>query len=278
MHGLKIAHRDLKLENFLLREKDVPMDSCVIKIADFGLSKSFKNGDEFTTKVGTPNYIAPEVLNPDSPYTHACDLWSCGVITYILLCGYPPFLGASQAEILAAVAKGAFDFHPDAWDRVSLDAKEFIKKLVEKDVKRRLDVNEALAHCWIKALAPAAKADVELGSHHIESMRGYARHNRLKQAALQAVAQRLGDKDIQHLKDIFVEADVNHDGHIAYEDLQVAATKLGVEPDKFMVVASDLDLDRDGKIDYSEFLAAAMERRHYEEERVYFRGLSNLRS
>jgi calcium-dependent protein kinase len=118
-HKLEICHRDLKPENFLFDSKD---ENAEIKVIDFGLSKICyaKNTgkiERLTTKAGTPYYISPEVLAGN--YDKQCDLWSAGCILYILLCGYPPFYGQDDQEILRNVQKGVFDFNGDEWEEVS---------------------------------------------------------------------------------------------------------------------------------------------------------------
>lgn len=155
-----IAHRDLKPENFLFETKDNDSD---LKIIDFGLSKIVnpairtvdsgltagrgKQLNRMDTRAGTPNYISPEVLAGN--YGIDCDLWSAGCILYILLCGYPPFYGDDDQEILQMVAKGKYDFDGEEWDDISKEAKDLIKKLICKP-ERRLTASEALDHKWFK--------------------------------------------------------------------------------------------------------------------------------
>ena len=103
--------------------------------------------DRMNTRAGTPNYISPEVLNGN--YGVECDLWSAGCILYILLCGYPPFYGDDDQEILQMVQKGKFDFDGEEWDEISKEAKDLIKKLICKPEKR-LTAQEALEHKWFK--------------------------------------------------------------------------------------------------------------------------------
>jgi calcium-dependent protein kinase len=135
-HKLDIAHRDLKPENFLYESTQ---ENSEIKVIDFGLSKicHTKNTgkiERLKTKAGTPYYISPEVLAGN--YDKQCDLWSAGCILYILLCGYPPFYGEDDQEILRAVQKGVFDFNGEEWDDVSKEAKDLIKKLITKPERR----------------------------------------------------------------------------------------------------------------------------------------------
>lgn len=151
-HKQNIVHRDLKPENFLLEDKPEKESNYQIKTIDFGLSKIIKTRntgriERMQTRVGTPYYISPEVLAGN--YDKACDLWSAGCILYIMLCGYPPFQGDDDQEIIEAVLKGKFSFDDDAWVNVSIEAKDLIKKLITKP-ERRLTAQEALDHKWFQ--------------------------------------------------------------------------------------------------------------------------------
>jgi len=173
-HEKNIVHRDLKLENLLFKttEKDTP-----IKIIDFGLAFILRQGGVMESFVGTPyymgeffgkrmneqpfeysrflnsfflsscSYVAPEILS--STYTKSCDLWSIGVITYIILCGYPPFYGSTSAEIYNEAQKGHLIFHSPEWDNISSEAKDFVRSLVRLNPNDRLTAGEALEHKWI---------------------------------------------------------------------------------------------------------------------------------
>merc|ERR1719409_1680432 len=112
MHENHVCHRDLKPENFLFTTKD-PIEKTHLKVIDFGLAVKFEIGQVLTTKAGTPYYVAPQVLA--GKYDHSADLWSCGVIMYVLLCGYPPFYGETDGQILEKVRLGNFSFPKDDW-------------------------------------------------------------------------------------------------------------------------------------------------------------------
>lgn len=149
-----------------------------IKVIDFGLSKILKHPtltdgisggikanvkdlDRMNTRAGTPNYISPEVLAGN--YGVECDLWSAGCILYILLCGYPPFYGDDDQQILEMVQRGKFDFDGEEWDEISKEAKDLIKKLICKPEKR-LTAQEALDHKWFKkALKGEDKKEIKSG-------------------------------------------------------------------------------------------------------------------
>lgn len=144
-HSNHIVHRDLKPENILL-EQNKEFDQ--IKIIDFGTSLVFDENKKLDEKLGTPYYIAPEVLAKN--YGAKCDIWSCGVITYIVLSGIPPFNGASDQEIMKKVKLGKFSFQDAVWGSVSDDAKDFITQLLTKDQDKRPSAELALQHPWIQ--------------------------------------------------------------------------------------------------------------------------------
>ena len=148
-HSKEIAHRDIKPENFVF---DTDGDDGDLKIIDFGISKlcfSRNTGtiERCNTKIGTCHYISPEVLSGN--YDKQCDLWSAGCVLYNCLCGYPPFYGNDDKEILRAVQKGIYDFDDDVWDEISKEAKDLISKLIAMPEKR-LTASEALEHKWFK--------------------------------------------------------------------------------------------------------------------------------
>ena len=118
-------HRDIKPENILLENTK---DNSKIKVVDFGTSIAYDPSQKLRQKLGTPYYIAPEVL--DKNYNEKCDVWSCGVILYILLCGYPPFNGPSDAIIMEKVKTGAFSFNTEEWKFISNEAKDLIVKML----------------------------------------------------------------------------------------------------------------------------------------------------
>lgn len=146
-HSNGIMHRDLKPENLLL-EADGNYDK--LKLIDFGIACTFSNTDKpFTEVAGTAYFIAPEVLN--KKYNEKCDVWSSGVIAYILLSGLPPFNGDTDSKIYAKIRKGDFKFGK-AFDKVSPEAKDFISQLLTKDYTKRLSIEDCLNHPWITSL------------------------------------------------------------------------------------------------------------------------------
>ncbi|XP_067915653.1 calcium/calmodulin-dependent protein kinase type 1D isoform X2 [Heterodontus francisci] len=145
LHKMCIVHRDLKPENLLYFSPD---EESKIMISDFGLSKMEGTGDVMSTACGTPGYVAPEVL-AQKPYSKAVDCWSIGVISYILLCGYPPFYDENDSRLFEQILKAEYEFDCPYWDDISESAKDFIKRLMEKDPNKRYTCEQALRHPWI---------------------------------------------------------------------------------------------------------------------------------
>jgi calcium-dependent protein kinase len=146
MHELHICHRDLKPESFLLSMHG-DISSSSLKLANFDIACICEPGELLVEEIGTPNYVAPEVLQ--GKYDQAADLWSLGVILYYMLCGYPPFWSEDAADILAKVRHGAFAFRSCDWGSVSVDAKNLIQELLEMDPRIRCTAEKALNHEWI---------------------------------------------------------------------------------------------------------------------------------
>jgi calcium-dependent protein kinase len=160
-----VIHRDLKPENILL-EPD--MDFNKMKIIDFGTAIPYdQTGKRGQTEVlGTPFYIAPEVLA--AKYNEKCDLWSIGVITYMVLSGKAPFYGKTDPEIYARVKEGKFEFSAPSWKQVSVDAKDFIQQLLTVDAKKRPSAQEALSHKWIRMSKETV--DIDLAGNVFSNM------------------------------------------------------------------------------------------------------------
>jgi len=147
-HKNQIVHRDLKPENIMLEENK---DFSQIKIIDFGVSRHFEIDEILYDMQGSSYYIAPEVL--DRKYNEKCDIWSCGVILYIILSGTPPFNGKSEYEIHNRIKEGSISFSDPCWSTISDNAKNLITKLLAYDSKHRLSAEEALNHPWITEMS-----------------------------------------------------------------------------------------------------------------------------
>eukprot|EP00538_Stauroneis_constricta_P000562 CAMPEP_0119570136 /NCGR_PEP_ID=MMETSP1352-20130426/43459_1 /TAXON_ID=265584 /ORGANISM="Stauroneis constricta, Strain CCMP1120" /LENGTH=556 /DNA_ID=CAMNT_0007619801 /DNA_START=741 /DNA_END=2411 /DNA_ORIENTATION=+ len=264
-HDVKgIVHRDLKPENFLFLTE---ADDSPIKIIDFGLSRhNDTNQGIMKTKVGTPYYVAPEVLRRE--YTKSCDIWSIGVISYILLCGYPPFYGDSDTEIFDSVRTGKFDFPSPEWDDISQTAKDFVIFLLQKDAKKRPTAAEAMEHKWIKTYADTGKSSSKRSSVVTYNARSttfqkFMAIQKLKKAALVVIATNLTEDQVGSLGDIFKQIDKSGDGRMTLTDLDNAISQ-GEFPqeiqDNINALKKELSLTDNDALNWKEFLAAAMDK------------------
>jgi len=266
MHEKHVCHRDLKPENFLFMDKE-PIERNLIKIIDFGLSIQFTAGQFLKTKAGTPYYVAPQVLA--GKYDQLSDLWSCGVILYVMMCGYPPFCGETNQEILAKVKLGNFSFNIADWKSVSDDAKDLIRNLLKMNTKERFSAEQTLNHRWILHKAPKA-TNVELESSFVDNLQKFRAQNKLKKAALHVIAGQLGSEQIKKLRETFMALDTNMDGLLTSAEMKHGLEQAGLKdiPPDLQEILRDVDADGSGLIDYTEFLAASIDQRLYVEEQV----------
>lgn len=181
LHAKKVVHRDLKPENILYAS---PADDAPIKVADFGLARIVSGKDMMKTACGTPGYVAPEILQNRGYDSGAVDLWSAGVILYILLCGFPPFYEEELPALFDQILHARYDFPSPWWDNISTDAKDLVRKLLELDPKKRYTAGQVLQHQWVSG---GKATDAELGT--VKSLKKYNASRKLKKAALGIMAQ-----------------------------------------------------------------------------------------
>ncbi|CAI0471317.1 unnamed protein product [Linum tenue] len=263
-HSLGVMHRDLKPENFLLVNKD---DDFSLKAIDFGLSVFFKPGQIFTDVVGSPYYVAPEVLLKH--YGPEADVWTAGVILYILLSGVPPFWAETQQGIFDAVLKGHIDFDSDPWPLISESAKDLIRRMLSSHPKERLTAHEVLCHPWIceNGVAPDRALDAAV----LTRLKQFSAMNKLKKMALRADVDNSGTIDYgefiaatihlnklereEHLVAAFRYFDKDGSGYITVDELQHACAEQNMTDVFIEDIIREVDQDNDGRIDYGEFVA-----------------------
>lgn len=257
----RIVHRDLKPENFLYATEE---DDSPIKIIDFGLSRPDVSPNSIMrTKVGTPYYVAPEVLK--RKYTASCDIWSIGVISYILLCGYPPFYGDSDTQIFDSVKAAYFDFPSPEWDSISDEAKDFICCLLKKDPTKRLTAAQAIQHKWIQLYAEGISSTrrIQHGKRRSLVFQNYMGMSKLKKLALGYIAANLTSTEIENLGEVFKSIDKEADGNMTLQELNQALTYQNFPPDlvsKLKVTQAELSLNGNEVINWKDFLAAMMDK------------------
>ncbi|CAN1156548.1 Calcium-dependent protein kinase 4 [Linum perenne] len=260
-HSLGVMHRDLKPENFLLVNKD---DDFSLKAIDFGLSVFFKPGQIFTDVVGSPYYVAPEVLLKH--YGPEADVWTAGVILYILLSGVPPFWAETQQGIFDAVLKGHIDFDSDPWPLISESAKDLIRRMLCSSPKERLTAHEVLCHPWIceNGVAPDRALDTAV----LTRLKQFSAMNKLKKMALRVIAESLSEEEIAGLKEMFKSMDTDSSGAITFDELKAGLRRYGstMKDTEIRDLMDAADVDNSGTIDYGEFIAATIHLNKLERE------------
>ncbi|AEE82415.2 calcium-dependent kinase-like protein [Arabidopsis thaliana] len=269
-HSLDVVHRDLKPENFLFSSKD---ENAMLKAIDFGCSVYIKEGKTFERVVGSKYYIAPEVL--EGSYGKEIDIWSAGVILYILLSGVPPFQTGIESIIVstlcivdAEIKECRLDFESQPWPLISFKAKHLIGKMLTKKPKERISAADVLEHPWMKSEAP----DKPIDNVVLSRMKQFRAMNKLKKLALKVIAEGLSEEEIKGLKTMFENMDMDKSGSITYEELKMGLNRHGSKLSETEVkqLMEAADVDGNGTIDYIEFISATMHRHRLErDEHLY---------
>ena len=274
-HEKGIVHRDLKLENILFASNN---PDSPIKIIDFGFSvllgkndmnkKEDKDDNDLKTygfkrmksKVGTLYYISPEIIKGN--YDEKCDIWACGVILYILLCGYPPFNAPSDKEVYNIISQVKYDFNQPIWKNVSKYAKELIKNMLTP-AKNRYTAKQVLSSKWFEVkLKDSEENNYYLDYKHISK---YKTYNKFKQAILAFIASRLNSEETTKIRNIFYNIDEDKKGFITYEDFtKYVINECNIDDvvdneEELKKAFQSVDIDHNNKIDYTEFLAANLD-------------------
>ncbi len=258
-HNNGICHRDLKPENLLYLKQGAEKDNT-IKVIDFGLSQIISPEKKLKTKVGTAYYVAPEILQGN--YTEKCDIWSAGVILYIFLSGDPPFNGPSDAVIYGKIAEMKFNFPEKKWKNISNDAKDLIMHMIAPE-KERYTAKEVLQHPWFKN---ASNVPLSALNFDVLFFIDYVRGSELKKMSLLYIASRLDENEIENLKKAFEAFDKCKDGQISYDELKQGLIQLkshNINENDIIALFKSIDVDQNGRIDYTEFLAATIQKVNY---------------
>ncbi|KAL5218829.1 hypothetical protein ABZP36_019513 [Zizania latifolia] len=278
-HAHGVMHRDLKPENFLYAGKS---EDAQLKAIDFGLSVFFRPGERFREIVGSPYYMAPEVLRRD--YGPEVDIWSAGVILYILLCGVPPFWAETEQGVARAILRGAVDFEREPWPRISRSAKSLVRQMLEMDPRKRLTAQQVLDHPWLHNASKAP--NVPLGDVVRARLKQFSVMNRFKKKAMRVIAEHLSVEEVEVIKEMFALMDTDNNGRVTLQELKAGLIKVGsklAEPEMELLMEAVInlstsrkssscqqwrrtdrssflqaDVDGNGYLDYGEFVAVTI--------------------
>ncbi|GAB2282571.1 CDPK- kinase 5 [Dionaea muscipula] len=251
-HLQGVVHRDLKPENFLFSTND---EDSQLKAIDFGLSDFVKPDEKLNDIVGSAYYVAPEVLHRS--YSTEADVWSIGVIAYILLCGSRPFWARTESGIFRAVLKADPNFDEPPWPSLSSEAKDFVKRMLNKDPRRRMTAAQAICHPWLRNYK---QAKVPLDILIFKLMKSYLRSSSLRRAALRALSRTLTVDELCYLKEQYALLQPSRLGTISLENIKEALLRNGTDAMKesraheYSIALNALQFRR---MDFEEFCAAA---------------------
>ena len=266
-HEQGVIHRDLKPENILIETQQEKLKEFFhIKIIDFGTCEILQRNKMLKEQIGTSFYIAPEVLK--NSYNEKCDLWSCGVILYILLCGAPPFYGTCEDEIFHKIVTGNYSFKHSIWKKISPEAKDLITKLLDLNPTIRLSAKEALEHKWFKIHENDSDLLNKISEQSlmsvIKNITEFRAEQKLQQATLAFLVHNLStQEEISELKEVFISFDKNGDGRLTKDELLKGMTRITNESkilDGLDELMKTIDTDNNGYIEFEEFLRASIDK------------------
>ena len=261
LHKMNIVHRDIKPENMMLKEKDNKENNLEIKLIDFGTATEIKKKNKkLTEKIGSPYYMAPELIKGN--YSFECDVWSCGIIMYILLIGYPPFDGKNNKTLYENIKNNEVDFSGSDWLKISKEAKDLISKLLEKNPNKRISAFEALQHPWIKN-NNNTKSNNNFNKISLKNyLQTFSSKQKLHQASVAFIVHHMSNtKIVEELTEIFKELDETGEGLLTIKELKKGYKKFftdDLSDNEFEEIMKNIDQDKSGQISIEEFLRATI--------------------
>ncbi len=267
LHNKNIVHRDLKPENIMMINRN--SNNFEIKLIDFGTAKGFDKGEKLTKFIGTSYYIAPEVLAEN--YDEKCDIWSAGVILYILFCGYPPFNGASNLDIYHSIKYSSPSFTGEEWRDVSKEAVDLIVNMLTKNPAKRYNAEQCMSHKWFRNMEELETDNIKKNKikfnplKAIKKITDFVMENKFKQIVLQFISTQFNLKEEEEsLKSLFEQFDSEKKGYISIKTFTEVLTKyFGENEAKFFAekIFSNIDNDGNGEISYNEFITSIMDKK-----------------
>ncbi len=262
-HSRGIIHRDLKPENILIPTGSAKIDYTLLKIIDFGASVLKKDDGKITFRFGTPYYIAPEVLQES--YNEKCDVWSIGVILYLLLVGQAPFDGEDDTVICQKIISEEVNYNVKRIKQLSSESVDLMKKLLEKNPDKRISSQEALNHTWIKKYAPHTKVNKAFSKKIYKNLSNFCEKSQLSDVVVTFITNYLmNDDELKLLKKLFFELDVKGVGVITKDELFIGMDECfdkKITREEVDKIFSNIDYDNNGTISFDEFVKAAIDKK-----------------
>ena len=266
LHSKGIVHRDIKPENILVqkitkKDNKNSLDEIHIKLIDFGASNFFKENEILTLKVGSPYYIAPEVLNKS--YNEKCDIWSAGVVLYVMLTGNFPFVGKTSQKLFENIKTGKYKTTGKEWEAISKEAKDLIGQMLELDVSKRISASECLKSPFLSIINTQGEVPDLLPSVLSNIYKLNARE-KIQQATIALIVHNIQQNDqVERLKGILELLDLNKDGQLTYGEIRQAFKQIFpdnyVTEEKMKLILEKMDDNKDGVISYEEFLRVTID-------------------
>jgi calcium-dependent protein kinase len=258
-HSRGITHRDLKPENILFESLKPDAE---IKLIDFGLSRKYSKDEKMHTILGTPYYVAPEVLKGE--YDEKCDIWSIGAMTYLMLCGDPPFTGNSNNEIFKKIVKNELKFNPYKWKNISSSAKNFVKLCLNKYPSERPSASKAVEHIWFSSVLKEIHSVKNLPKNILINIKNFNIIDKFKQMIIKYLINTMnGGEEINIYKNAFYALNYYHNGWIEPSELKKGfmLSKIEITDEEIDYLYSIIDQSSKGGIDYTEFLMAGIDKK-----------------
>ena len=275
LHSMNICHRDLKADNFLYETGE---DSADVKIIDFGLARKF-GVEKMHTVVGTPYYMAPEVLRGN--YGKECDVWSLGVLLYLLLSGRPPFFALFEEDIFKKIHSGKFNFKGEEWENSSPQVKDLISRMLVVDTMHRITLEEVATHPWFSVASGQPRYSIP--KEILDKLKNYKTPKKLKLEAMRVAVRLLSVEQIEDLRRVFEEIDTNHSGTISGAELSTAMQRTGIpvvqeEIDRTFHsgVIKSMDSLSTGQLNYTEFLMATLDLKRVLTDEILFTAFNHF--
>ena len=258
-HSRGITHRDLKPENILFESLKPDAE---IKLIDFGLSRKYAKDEKMHTILGTPYYVAPEVLKGE--YDEKCDIWSIGAMTYLMLCGDPPFTGSSNNEIFKKIVKNELKFNPYKWKNISHSAKDFVKWCLNKNASERPSASKAVTHNWFNNVLKETHSVKNIPTKILINIKNFNIVDKFNQMIIKYLINTMnGEEEINIYKNAFYALNFNHNGWIEPSELKKGyeLTNIDITDEEIEYLYSIIVENSKEGIDYTEFLMAGIDKK-----------------